>query len=156
MNDLRCMTCDYDLHGLVLSRNSYRCPECGQVTQLDSLATALVHRRREARTLFRDTNVLIALAFGLVLLASTAEAPGAAALMERIRFLLTDRGLALAAAVTAGFYLLSAPHWFDRPRLERLTFAAGATATLLVLPMPWSLPLFVLWWLAFLPRSSRW
>ncbi|MCP3905567.1 MAG: hypothetical protein GY715_18225 [Planctomycetes bacterium] len=156
MSDLRCMTCRYDLHGLVLSRNSYRCPECGQTTQLDQLAADLVHRRRGARALFRDTNLLIALGFGTVLPASGRDAPGAGAVMERLRFLTTERGVILAAAVTAGLYLLTVPHWFERPRWERVTFAIGAALTLLVLPLPWCVPLFVLWWMAFLPRAARW
>ncbi|MHC5113239.1 MAG: hypothetical protein ACYTGP_02275 [Planctomycetota bacterium] len=155
MTELRCMTCDYDLHGLVLRRNSYRCPECGHVTQLDALAADLVHRRREARAAFRDTNVLIALGFVMVLLASSSQTPNAEVVLQRLRFLVTDHGLAVAAAITTGLYLLTVPHWFERRRLERLAFAAGGAAALLVLPLPWSFALFVMWWIAFL-RTSRW
>jgi hypothetical protein len=71
MNDLRCMKCGYDLHGLEFPENRERCPECGRITDLDFLAHDLVRHKRAARIADRELSVALAIML-LIMLSSVA------------------------------------------------------------------------------------
>jgi hypothetical protein len=148
---LRCPSCDYDLHGQQIAADDVvRCPECGAVTSLNIIAATLVHRRRRERRVFADLMIALALFAAAMLLSIVlGDLLPRDEMALRARFLFSAMAPTVALPAVLFFYLLATWAWDHLSRLRRLGFAVTTVLTILLTPVNIVAFVFVAWLIGF-------
>lgn len=153
-----CPGCGYDLRGQPVKNDVLQCPECGSVTDLTTLRRSMAARARIPGRLMADA-VMILVAIGLAVISNLIfeDAPESMSFSDRIEFVTSGAGIAIAIALTA-MYVAMTYQWEVIEWDERLAGGVAIVCVLLLAPEPWSFALSLLLffglqsWAAYLER----